>query len=160
LVRGTFASFEDLVRDEFGDPPESVAPPASGGGADSAAMWLHRMKPVLFVLGFLLLIIELKTPGFAVAGTLGLMLLGLAMYASWYMGLATWPEILMFFAGIGLIAVEVFVLPGMVIFAGLGITLTVVGLVLSQQSFTLPSNDEESALLRDNLLNIILLILF
>lgn len=159
IVKGIFASLEDLVREEFNEKPDTITSVDANAAGEGAGLWLHRMKPILFVLGFLLLIIELKTPGFAVAGTLGLLLLGLAMYASWYMGLATWAEILLFFAGIGLIAVEVFVAPGTIVFAGLGLTMTVIGLVLSQQPFLLPRDDAESALLRGNLTDIVLLIL-
>ena len=158
LLKGVFASFEELVREEFGETPAAVAPVGSAT-ADTAAAWLDAMKPFLFVLGFVLLIVEIKTAGFGVAGTLGLVMLGLAMYASWLMGLATLAEIALFFVGLGLIGVEIVVLPGMLISGGLGLVMVVGGLILSQQTFTVPDSDAEQAVLQRNLLNIVGLIL-
>ena len=40
--------------------------------------WLNGMREVLFVIGFILLLIEMKTPGFALPGILGVIMFGLA----------------------------------------------------------------------------------
>lgn len=155
---GTFASVEELVRDEFLLTMREVAR-LEPSWSEEAVLWLDAMKPFLFVFGFLLLVIEMKTPGFAVPGVLGLLLLGLAMFGSYLTGLAEWTEILLFFLGIGLLAVEVFVLPGMLVFGLVGFLCMVFALVLSQQTFVLPTSDFEHGVLETNLRNMLLLLL-
>jgi membrane-bound serine protease (ClpP class) len=158
ISQGTVASLDDLVREEFGVGMDAVWRIESSWSEDTVR-WLDAMKPFLFVLGFIFLIIELKTPGFAVPGALGLLLLGLAMFGSYLTGLADWTEILLFFLGIGLILVEVFVMPGTVVFGIAGFLLTVFSLVVSQQTFILPANATQQGILTDNLTNMLLLIL-
>lgn len=153
---GTISSIEELVREELHEPWESVMY-REETWSEGAVAWLDSMKPILFVLGFVLLLIELKTPGFAVPGALGALLLALAMFGSYLVGLAEWTEILLFFLGIGLIAVEIFVLPGMLIFGLVGILCMVFGLVLSQQSFFIPATVAQEDILLGNLTNMLML---
>jgi membrane-bound serine protease (ClpP class) len=153
---GTYGSIEELAREEFLLPPESIFVMEERWSEDAVA-WLDSMKPVLFVLGFLLLLIELKTPGFAVPGVLGIALLGLAMFSSYLVGLAEWTEIILFFLGVGLVAVEIFVMPGTLIFGLGGLICVIAGLVLSQQSFLIPANDTQRDILLGNLTNVLLL---
>jgi membrane-bound ClpP family serine protease len=147
-----------LVREVLALPMEDVVRLQETWSEDAAA-FLDGMKPFLFVIGFLLLILEFKTPGFALPGALGLLLLGLAMFGSYLTGLAEFTEILLFFAGIGLIAVEVFVMPGMIVFGALGFLALVFGLIASQQTFVVPATAAERDILLDNLLNMTWLIL-
>lgn len=158
LSNGSISSLEELVRTEFHLTMDSVIQ-LQATWSEDAVRWLDRIKPFLFVIGFLLLIIEFKTPGFAIPGVLGALLLGVAMFSSYLVGLAEWTEILLFFAGIGLIAVEIFVMPGTLIFGFLGFLALVFGLITSQQTFILPGNDIESDILLTNLLNMTWLIL-
>jgi membrane-bound serine protease (ClpP class) len=87
-------------------------------------------------LGLLGLLVEIRTPGFAVPGTLGLLALGLFFWGHWIVRLAGWEELLLVSIGVLLIALEVFVLPGttlagiagvVAVVAGLGMTLVGAG---------------------------------
>jgi membrane-bound serine protease (ClpP class) len=98
------------------------------------------VSSLLMTVGLLGLLVELRTPGFAVPGTLGLMSLGLFFWGHWLVQLAGWEEMLLIFIGVLLIAVEVFVLPGMTVagiagivalVAGLGMTLVGAGATIS-----------------------------
>lgn len=84
------------------------------------------VAPLLLSLGFLALIIEMKTPAFGMAGFAGVVLLGLFFGSHYLVGLAGWEELMLLVAGIGLIGVEAFVLPGFGI-AGLAGALAVIG---------------------------------
>jgi membrane-bound serine protease (ClpP class) len=89
-----------------------------------------------FISGVLILIIlggiyfEMQTPGMGFAGLASLVALILYLVPYYLNGLAENWEIIMFFVGLALIAVEIFVLPGFGIAGISGITLTVGALVL------------------------------
>lgn len=87
----------------------------------------HPMvAPMLLSLGFLGLLIEFKTPAFGMAGVGGAVLLGLFFFSHYLVGLAGWEEFMLLLAGLALIGVEMFVLPGFGI-AGMAGVLAVVG---------------------------------
>ena len=119
--------------------------------AEHMVGWLELLQPFLLAIGFLLLIVELKTPGIGFAGLFGVLFLGLALFYSYLVGLAEITEILVFFLGLAAIAVEIFLLPGTIVFGGLGFLFLVMALVLSRQSFVLPSNAVEEGLFLVNL---------
>ncbi len=93
---------------------------------------------VLLAVGILGIWVEFKTPGFGAAGAIGIAALGLLFFGNYLAGLAEVPEILLFFAGVALVAVELLVMPGTGIFAVLGALCIFAGLVLSFQDFALP----------------------
>ncbi|HWO89215.1 MAG TPA: NfeD family protein [Gemmatimonadales bacterium] len=80
------------------------------------------VAPLLMSLGMLGLIMELKTPGFGLAGATGLVLMALFFGSHWIVGLAGWLEVILIVAGLAALAAEIFVLPGFGIagFLGLG----------------------------------------
>src|SRR5690606_12872034 len=103
------------------------------------------------------LLIEVKTPGTGLPGIIGVAFLALAMMYSYLVGLAEVTEIIVFFLGLIAIAVEIFVLPGTVVFGLLGFLCLILSLVLSRQSFVLPSNSVEEDLLVANLFQLSLM---
>jgi|GEM_PF-253662 len=125
--------------------------------AEKMAAWLELLQPFLLAAGFLLLLIEVKTPGTGLPGVLGCVFLALALFYSYLVGLAEITEILVFFLGIAAVAVEIFVLPGTMIFGVVGFLCLMLALVLSQQSFVLPSNVVEENVLVWNLANLVIL---
>ncbi|HEY0305622.1 MAG TPA: NfeD family protein, partial [Longimicrobiales bacterium] len=87
----------------------------------------HPMvAPMLLSLGFLGLLIEFKTPSFGMAGVGGAALLGLFFFSHYLVGLAGWEELMLLLAGLALIGIEMFVLPGFGV-AGIAGVLAVVG---------------------------------
>jgi len=98
------------------------------------------ISSLLMTVGLLGLLVEIRTPGFAVPGTIGLLALGLFFWGHWIVQLAGWEELLLVSIGAALIALEVFVIPGfsvagiagiVVVVAGLGLTLVGVGATVS-----------------------------
>ncbi|QQS34683.1 MAG: nodulation protein NfeD [Ignavibacteriales bacterium] len=89
------------------------------------------ISSILIMIGFFGLFAEVKTPGWGVPGTAGLIALALFFGSSYILELASIVEILLFVIGLILIAVEIFVIPGFG-FAGIsGIVLVVLSLFLS-----------------------------
>jgi membrane-bound serine protease (ClpP class) len=88
-------------------------------------------SPLLLTLGFLGILFELKIPGWGISGTLGLVCLALFFWGHYLVGLASWTELIIFFLGIMLLLLEIFVVPGFGITGISGITLILVGIFLS-----------------------------
>lgn len=70
------------------------------------------VAPFLLTLGFLGLLVEMKTPTFGMAGLAGALSLAAFFGSHLIVGLAGWETLILLAAGLILIAVEVLVLPG------------------------------------------------
>jgi membrane-bound serine protease (ClpP class) len=89
------------------------------------------VSSLLMTLDLLGLLVEIRTPGFAVPGTVGVMSLGLFFWGHWIVQLAGWEELLLLTIGVALIALEVFVLPGVTVAGAAGVIALVAGLGMS-----------------------------
>jgi len=96
------------------------------------------VAPFLLSLGFLGLLVEIKTPAFGMAGAAGLLALSLFFGSHLIIGLAGLEDIMVFGAGLVLVGVEVFVIPGFGLFGLLGGVAIFGGLYMSLLG-TLPS---------------------
>lgn len=97
--------------------------------------------PFLLSLGFLGLIVEVKTAGFGLAGIAGLLSLSLFFGAHLLIGLAGAEDLILVAAGLALIAVEVLVIPGFGIFGIAGIAALLGGFFMAQVG-NLPSQED------------------
>ena len=89
------------------------------------------VSSVLMMVGVLGLITEIRTPGFGVAGAIGLTSLSLFLWGHWLVQLAGYEEILLVALGLVLLAVELFVTPGFGVVGLLGIGAIIGGLGMS-----------------------------
>jgi membrane-bound serine protease (ClpP class) len=98
------------------------------------------VSSLLMTVGLLGLLVEIRTPGFAVPGTIGVLSLGLFFWGHWIVQLAGWEELLLVSLGVLLLALEVFVIPGtsvagiggiLALVAGLGMALVGAGATVS-----------------------------
>ena len=99
--------------------------------AEDLAAWLYRLSPLFLIAGFVLLYLELKTPGFGLAGTLALVALGVVLFGRYLVGLADIPHVLLIAGGAALIALELFLVPGTVWPGLVGALAILLGLVWS-----------------------------
>lgn len=106
------------------------------------------VSSLLLTIGFLGLIFELKIPGWGLSGTLGLISLCLFFWGHYLVGLANWIEIILFLLGVGLLLLEIFVIPGFGVAGFLGITLIVISLFLAliKHPFEIPRYELAGAL--------------
>jgi membrane-bound serine protease (ClpP class) len=100
---------------------------------------IAMLAPVLMMIGFSCLYIEMRSPGFGIPGIVGICCLAIVFFGQHAAGLAGYTEILLLVTGAVLLAVEIFVLPGFGIAGISGILLIIIGMVLSFQSFVIPS---------------------
>lgn len=89
------------------------------------------LSSLLVTIGMLGIIIELRTPGFGVAGAIGVGSLAAFFWGHWLVQLAGWGELLLALGGVALLLVEFFVIPGFGIAGILGILALLAALVLS-----------------------------
>jgi membrane-bound serine protease (ClpP class) len=96
---------------------------------------------LLLVVGLVAVFVEVKVPGFGLPGITGALLLGLWLFGKYLAGLAEVTDVLLIVVGFGLLAMEVFVIPGSMLCGILGVVGIVAGIVLaSQQTFLPPSS--------------------
>ena len=104
---------------------------AGAGTQDPAPNWAERIvlfltnpavAPLLLSLGFLGLLVEIRTPTFGLAGAIGLLCLAAFFGARLLVNLAGIEELLLLGGGIVLLLIEAFVIPGFGIAGALGIT--------------------------------------
>jgi membrane-bound serine protease (ClpP class) len=89
------------------------------------------VAPFLLSLGFLGLLIEIKTPAFGLAGLAGISSLGLFFGSHFIIGLAGWEVALLLGLGIVLLLAELLVIPGFGVAGALGALSIVVSIFLS-----------------------------
>lgn len=86
---------------------------------------------LLLSVGLLGILVEIRTPGVGLPGLAGLSSLALYLGGHWIVRLAGWEELLLVLVGLGLLAVEVFVIPGFGVAGVAGIVAVLAGLSLS-----------------------------
>ncbi len=106
--------------------------------SESMVRTLGRFTPILMMIGFGCLYMEMKTPGFGIFGISGILLLLIVFGSKYLVGLANHTETVLLLLGALLFLVEVFLFPGTLFFALGGIVLMMVALGLSMQNFTIP----------------------
>ena len=101
--------------------------------AEAVVRFLNNsvISSILIMIGFFGLLAEIKSPGWGVPGTAGLIALTLFFGSSYILQLASIIEILMFVIGVTLILIEIFVIPGFGIAGISGILLLLASLFLS-----------------------------
>ncbi len=126
------------------------------GGAevtDFGVNWAERLvrffsnpvvAPFLLSLGFLGLIIEIKTASFGLAGLAGALSLSLFFGSHLILGLAGWEDLLLVGAGVLFVAAEVLLIPGFGLFGVLGIAGIAGGIYMSLLG-SLPSAQDFSS---------------
>lgn len=144
LADGIAGSIEELLEQRYGAASFDIVE-FEITWSEHVARYLDSISPLLLGIGLLALFIEFKTPGFGLAGMAGIALI-LTVFASNYIaGLAGLEAVLFFVLGLIFIAVEIFLLPGTLVFLGLGILLVIGSLIWSLMDVwpTLPVPGED-----------------
>ncbi len=89
------------------------------------------VSSLLMTIGLLAVMVEIRTPGFALPGVLGMTFLGLFFWGHWIVQLAGWEELMLIAVGLALLALEVLVVPGFGVTGLAGIVALIAGLALT-----------------------------
>lgn len=95
------------------------------------------VSALLVAIGFIGIIAEAMTLGWGIAGTIGVLSLSLFFSGNLLVGNTSWGLILLFIAGMILLAIELFLIPGFGVTGFAGITLALTSLFLSFENPTI-----------------------
>jgi membrane-bound serine protease (ClpP class) len=129
--------------------PGAVAVETGVNWAERVVRFLTNplVAPFLLSIGFLGLLIEIKSPGLGIPGLAGVTSLGLFFGSHLIIGLAGWEVLILLAAGIVLVLVEAFILPGFGIAGVLGGVAILGSIYLSMVGSMPTQNDIMIALL-------------
>jgi membrane-bound serine protease (ClpP class) len=126
---GLADSLEELARKISVDPASLVT--VQRTRSEELASVLYAWSPLLLILAFVLAYVEMKVPGFGIAGILSIVCFAVLLLGRYLVGLADVPHIILITVGIGLIAAEVFLAPGTIWLAALGTVALLAGVIWS-----------------------------
>lgn len=129
----------DELKQRLGLSPDISVPVAARTWVDDLVYTLNLsgMTVLLFILGIVCIYMELHMP-------IGLFAIGAALCFSLFFwsrflgGTAGWLEVVLFLLGAGLLSVEIFLLPGFLVFGLSGVLLMGFALILATQTFVIP----------------------
>jgi len=149
LARGTADEAPALLA-AIGADPESVA--SVPGVADQVVSLLVSgpVQAILILLGLVMLFLEINSPGFGVPGAVAVIAFLCVFGANALLGTVGSLELILFLAGVGLLAVEIFVLPGFGVTGIAGFLLIALSLLFSRQDFIVPTQSWQWDLLGRN----------
>ncbi len=142
LSAGTVKSLDELLEKVGlkGANTFTVAP----SGFEQLARWITTISPLLILVGFLALYIEMSHPGMALPAFVAVICFAIYFLGYFVAGLAGWEHMALFVFGLALLAVEFFLFPGHFLSAALGTIAVLAALVLAMTGWspgepTLPS---------------------
>lgn len=141
LSSGTVGSLDGLAVALAGEGAQWLALEPSL--ADDVVVFLSSaaVQSILILIGLVALFIEINSPGFGIPGTVAIVAFVLLFGSSMLMGTVGSLELVLFLVGMGLLVVEIFVLPGFGVAGISGLALIAGALVLSMQDFVLPQGE-------------------
>jgi membrane-bound serine protease (ClpP class) len=129
LSLGTRDSLEDVLKElgYAGARRVDVRPT----GAEQVATWINAISPILLIIGIVGVYIEFKTPGFGIPGIVGVLAFAVYFLGGYVGGLSGLEWAAIFFVGMVLVILEIFVFPGTVVLGALGAALMFLGLIMA-----------------------------
>jgi membrane-bound serine protease (ClpP class) len=110
---GIYKSVEELLDKKYGAKNYKLIK-MNINWAENIGLWLNSVGPIIIGIGLLGLFIEFKTPGFGIFGIGGIVFVLIFFGSKYVAGLAGYEEIIIFLMGVSFIAIELFLLPGLI----------------------------------------------
>ncbi|MDR1625759.1 MAG: nodulation protein NfeD [Spirochaetia bacterium] len=153
LSSGTEGAYSSLLKTLNAAPELRSLEPSS---ADAVVAFLASggLQGILILVGLGALFLEISTPGFGIPGSVAILCFVAIFGTNAMLGTVDSSEILLFLLGIGLLVLEIFVIPGFGVAGVSGIVLVGAALVLSMQDFVIPDVPWEWDVLYGNILTV------
>ena len=148
----------DSAMTELGAVPDE-AKLLESSWSEQLASFLYSIRMFILIAAVVLTVLAFQAPGTGVPEALAILAFALFFAGSWLTGLAAWTEILLFVGGIGLVLVELFLIPGTLIAGLAGLACVVAAIVLSLQSFGVPGSQLETDVFESNLRSLLFAVL-
>ncbi|MDR0404009.1 MAG: nodulation protein NfeD [Treponema sp.] len=114
------------------------------------------VQAVLILIGLVMVFMEIQSPGFGIPGTVAIIAFLLVFGSSALLGRVGSLELILFILGLGLLAIEIFVLPGFGVAGISGLVLIAFSLIFSMQDFIIPRFEWEWDLMGRNAMVVVL----
>jgi membrane-bound serine protease (ClpP class) len=129
LSSGTMASLDDLLKElGYGD---AIRVDVKASGAETLGFWINAISPLLLIIGVIGLYIEFKTPGFGLPGIVGIAAFALYFLGGYVAGFSGLEWMVVFVAGLILVALELFVFTGTLALGITGSLLMILAIVMA-----------------------------
>jgi membrane-bound serine protease (ClpP class) len=129
LSSGTAASLGELL-DQLGYAGATRVD-VKPSGAETLGFWINAISPLLLIIGMIGLYIEFKTPGFGLPGIVGIAAFALYFLGGYVAGFSGLEWMLVFVAGLILVALELFVFTGTLALGIVGTLLMILAIVMA-----------------------------
>jgi len=131
LAKGEVNSLDELIK-VLGFQNDTIVH-VKAGWLDNTARFLAGpiVSALLILIAIIGIGVELKTPGFGAGGAMFILALGLYLWGKFFAGAATPFEIALFFVGLILLAIELFLIPGFGVTGITGVALILGSLILT-----------------------------
>ena len=100
-------------------------------GMEQLGSWLNAISPLLLIIGVVGIYIEFKTPGFGIAGIIGISAFALYFLGGYVAGLSGAEWVIVFILGLALVIVEIFVYPGTIMIGLIGAALMLAAIIMA-----------------------------
>ena len=128
LSSGTIETMDALIKTlGYADAERIEIKPT---GAEQLGTWITAIAPILLIIGIVGLYIEFKTPGFGLPGIIGIAAFAVYFLGGYVAGLSAAGWVILFIVGLGLVIVEIFLVPGTFIAGVTGGILMLVALIM------------------------------
>lgn len=136
----TLASDRAALLEQLGVTPDGLVVHRRTTG-DEIVYLLNTtlVTALLLIIGVLALYLELSAPGIGAGGIVAALCALLFFGSRFFGGTAGWLEVTLFLAGLALIGMELFVIPGFGVAGVSGLCLMAASAVLASQSFVIPA---------------------
>lgn len=115
-------------------------------GTIDTAIYILNLPVVtglLFIIGLVALYFEFSAPGISIGGLTAGLCFALFFWSRMLGGTAGWLEVILFFAGLIFLGVEIFVIPGFGVAGLTGILLLLSSVLMASHSFMLPTTTQD-----------------
>jgi membrane-bound serine protease (ClpP class) len=126
---GTFESLDALLADLGYAQAQRVH--ITPTGVERIGTWIQAISPLLLIIGVIGIYLEFKTPGFGIPGIAGVLAFALYFFGGYVAGLSGMEWIAIFIIGLVLVALELFVFPGILVLGFTGALLMLVSVVMA-----------------------------
>jgi len=159
LAGSTPATLEDFVRSLGLDPSSMIV--AKVSWSENVVRFLTHpiVSGLLLTFGVLGIFFELQMPGWGISGTLGTLFLLLFFGGHYLAGLATFLDVLLFVVGLGLLALELLVIPGFGIAGISGMVCILAGIYLALVKRPVPEFSWDYQMLSSALITFIFVVI-
>ena len=135
LAAGIADDIEGVLQQRYGERNFQIVERLVPTWSENAAQYLASISPILLGLGLLGLFLEFKMPSSGLFGIAGLCLLAIVFLSSYVEGLSGHEPALVFMIGLVCLLVEIFVFPGVLLPALIGVVLMLGSLVWALADF-------------------------